>query len=77
MANTNTSIWAALGQIALAAAASYGAAKLSGNQTSWAPYRNQMVQSMAATALTAAIQQYNTVAADNAQTTTTTETVAQ
>jgi hypothetical protein len=58
MTNTNT-FWSSLGQIALAAFASYGSAKLGNKQESWAPYRNQMVQNMAATALSAAIQQFN------------------
>ncbi|WP_371380924.1 hypothetical protein [Sporomusa aerivorans] len=71
MANTNNSIWAALGQIALAAVTSYGASKISDSEASWTTYRNQMVQGMAATALTAAIQQYNTAVAANAQATTT------
>lgn len=68
MANQSTSLWASLGQIALAAVASYGAAKLSNSETSWSAYRNSMVQNMAATALTAAIQQYTAVAAANAET---------
>ena len=42
------SFWGALGQIALASIASYGMTKL-GDQdnTSWVPYRNQMMANMA------------------------------
>lgn len=65
MANTNNSIWTALGQIALAAAASYGAAKLSNKETSWTPYREQLIQNVASVALSTAIQQYNVAATAN------------
>lgn len=71
------SLWGALGQIALAVVASYGMTKISSNQTSWVPYRDQMVAGMASTAMSFFAQQ---MAAATTQTDTaeqTTETAAQ
>ena len=43
------SFWGALGQIALASIASYGMTKMGDEEnTSWVPYRNQMMANMAA-----------------------------
>lgn len=43
------SFWGAIGQIALAGIASYGMTKMGDeDNTSWVPYRNQMVANMAA-----------------------------
>lgn len=43
------SFWGAIGQIALAGIASYGMTKLGDeDNTSWVPYRNQMMANMAA-----------------------------
>ena len=63
------SLLKSLGQIALASLASYGAAKLNNNETSWTPYRNQMAQDAAEAALSAALAQYT--AATQQQNTTT------
>ena len=42
------SFWGALGQIALAGIASYGMTKMGDeDNTSWVPYRNQMMANMA------------------------------
>ena len=43
------SFWGAIGQIALASIASYGMTKMGDEEnTSWVPYRNQMMANMAA-----------------------------
>ena len=54
MANT---FWASLGQICIAALASYGSAKVSNEQTSWVPYRNQLLASVTQVALVTAVSQ--------------------
>jgi hypothetical protein len=60
MAETKTpTIWASLGQIALAAVSSYGMAKLADKETGWVPYRNQLVSGMAETALASVLAQFS------------------
>ena len=52
------SFWGAIGQIALASIASYGMTKMGDEEnTSWVPYRNQMVGNMANTAMSFMAQQ--------------------
>ena len=52
------SLWGALGQIALAGIASYGMTKINNpDNTSWTPYRDQMVAGMASTAMSFFAQQ--------------------
>ena len=53
----NVSLWGAIGQIALAGVASYGMTKINDDQTSWVPYRDQMVAGMASTAMSFFAQQ--------------------
>lgn len=48
--NKKVTFWGALGQIVLAAGCSYGMAKMGDQETSWVPYRNQMMANMAGTA---------------------------
>ena len=48
--NNKVTFWGALGQIVLAAGCSYGMAKMGEQETSWVPYRNQMMANMAGTA---------------------------
>ena len=48
--NKKVTFWGALGQIVLAAGCSYGMAKTGEQETSWVPYRNQMMANMAGTA---------------------------
>ena len=50
MATKKVTFWGALGQIVLAASCSYGMAKMGDQETSWVPYRNQMMANMAGTA---------------------------
>lgn len=59
--------WSAMGQIALAGIASYGSAKLSNSQTSWVPYRNQLVETMTKAALTVATAQLAQAATEKAK----------
>ena len=49
--------WSAFGQIGIAALASYGSAKVSNEQTSWVPYRNQLLASVTQVALVTAVSQ--------------------
>ncbi len=49
--------WSAFGQIGIAALASYGSAKVSNEQTSWVPYRNQLISSLSQVAISTAISQ--------------------
>ena len=85
MANKN-SIWAALGQIALAVGTSFLSAKISDKNTGWVSggYRDQLVTNAATVVLTTAAQQVaemqqpvveNTTAVETA--TSTTEQAAQ
>ena len=50
MVTKKVTFWGALGQIVLAASCSYGMAKMGDQETSWVPYRNQMMANMAGTA---------------------------
>ena len=70
------SLWGAIGQIALAGIASYGMTKINNDETSWVPYRDEMVAGMASTAMSFFAQQ---MAAATQPTTAeqTTETAAQ
>ena len=62
--NMANPIWSALGQIALATAASYGSAKLADSQTEWKPFRDQLLQQLTSTALTVAIAQVSHAAGE-------------
>ena len=67
------SLWGALGQIALAGIASYGMTKIGDQQTSWVPYRNQMVTALSSTAMTFVAQQMAAMQQTAATTADTTE----
>ena len=72
--NKKVTFWGALGQIVLAAGCSYGMAKMGEQETSWVPYRNQMMANMAGTAFNFLGQQMQAQATTEQQTT---ETAAQ
>ena len=57
-------VWSALGQIALATAASYGSAKLANSQTAWKPFRDQLLQQLTSAALTVAVAQISHAAGE-------------
>lgn len=60
--NMANPFWSAMGQIALATAASYGSAKLANSQTEWKPFRDQLLQQLTTAALSVAVAQVNHVA---------------
>lgn len=67
--NNKVTFWGALGQIVLAAGCSYGMAKMGDQETSWVPYRNQMMANMAGTAFNFLGQQMQAQATTEQQTT--------
>ena len=74
----NISFWGALGQIALASIASYSMTKMGDEEnTSWVPYRNQMMANMAGTAITFAAQQMSDMQQAASQAQSQAETTAQ
>ena len=64
--NMANSFWNSIWNITLAGIASYGTAKLANKNTSWAPYRDELIQALSATALTVATQQIAKVGAEKA-----------
>ena len=64
--NMANPFWNSIWNITLAGIASYGTAKLANNKTSWAPYRDELIQALSATALTVATQQIAKVGAEKA-----------
>ena len=62
----SNSFWNTVWNVALAGIASYGTAKLANNKTSWAPYRDELIQALSATALTVATQQIAKISAEKA-----------
>ena len=64
--NMTNPFWNSIWNITLAGIASYGTAKLANNKTSWAPYRDELIQALSATALTVATQQIAKVGAEKA-----------
>ena len=68
-----TSIWAALGQIALAVGTSYISARISNQNTGWVAggYRDQLVNSATAVVISTAAQQVASMQQPDTQTETT------
>ena len=64
--NMTNPFWNSIWNITLAGIASYGTAKLTNNKTSWAPYRDELIQALSATALTVATQHIAKVGAEKA-----------
>ena len=64
--NMANSFWNSIWNITLAGIASYGTAKLANKNTSWAPYRDELIQALSATALTVATQQIAKISAEKA-----------
>lgn len=64
--NMTNPFWNSIWNITLAGIASYGTAKLANNKTSWAPYRDELIQALSTTALTVATQQIAKVGAEKA-----------
>ena len=64
--NMANSFWNSIWNITLAGIASYGTAKLTDKKTSWAPYRDELIQALSATALTVATQQIAKIGAEKA-----------
>ena len=64
--NMTNPFWNSIRNITLAGIATYGTAKLANNKTSWAPYRDELIQALSATALTVATQQIAKVGAEKA-----------
>lgn len=58
------SFWNNMWNVALAGIASYGTAKLANKETSWAPYRDELVQGLSTVALTIATQQIAKIGAE-------------
>lgn len=65
--NMANPFWSAMGQIALAGIASYGSSKLANSQTSWAPFRDQMLKTMTTAALSVAAAQIAQATSEKAQ----------
>lgn len=51
------SLWGALGQIAISALAGYGMSRCENNDISWNGFRNNMINTMAATAMEFTMEQ--------------------
>ena len=64
--NMANPFWNSIWNITLAGIASYGTAKLANSKTSWAPYRDELIQALSATALTVATQQIAKTGAEKA-----------
>lgn len=62
----SNSFWKNMWNVALAGIASYGTAKLANGKTSWAPYRDELIQALSATALTVAAQQITKICEEKA-----------
>lgn len=62
----SNSFWKNMWNVALAGIASYGTAKLANGKTSWAPYRDELIQALSATALTVATQQITKICKEKA-----------
>ena len=62
----SNSFWKNMWNVALAGIASYGTAKLANGKTSWAPYRDELIQALSATALTVATQQITKICEEKA-----------
>ena len=53
--------WKSIASIALGVGVSYGSAKLDNSQTSWAPYRTELLKNLAAVSLNTAATQYQKI----------------
>ena len=72
MATQKTTVWGSLAQLLITIGAGYLGNKVINDKTAWAPYREQLIQGAAATAITALAEAVQPAATEQ-----TTDTTAQ